>query len=101
MNPKLTKSFIDILTLPRKASKLLLKLRLNVWKTKYVEGIKCICKENIDIDHILCKCEFMNNLYHQNNIIIDSTKDIKDILNDKNIIRVLNILLESPIANLL
>ena len=101
LNPKLEKNTIDTLSLPRKVSKLLLKLRLNVWKTKYVEDIKCICKENITIDHILCKCEFMKNLYEQNNIIIDSTKDIKDILNDNNIIRVMNIILESPIANLL
>ena len=51
-------------------------------------------KKNIYVDHILCKCEFMNNLYQQNNIIIDSTKDIKDILNDNNIIKVLNMILE-------
>ena len=100
LKPKRNKSHIDILSLPRKNSILLLKFRLNVWRTKYVDGIKCLCKEDISVEHIFYNCEITKTLYQQNNIQLDTTKDIKEILNDEKIIGVLNILLDSPIANL-
>ena len=100
LKPKRNESHIDILSLPRKNSILLLKFRLNVWRTKYVDGIKCLCKEDFSVEHIFYNCEITKTLYQQNNIQLDTTKDIKEILNDEKIIGVLNILLDSPIANL-
>ena len=101
LKPKIPKTNISVLSLPRKTSSLLLKFKLNIWRTKYVEDIKCVCKEDISINHMLYNCDFLNNLYRLNNIILDPNKDITEILNDKIILKVIDILLESPLKNLL
>ena len=35
------------------------------------------CKEDISVEHILYNCEIPKTLYKQNNIQLDTTKDIK------------------------
>ena len=91
----------SILHLPRKSSKLLLRLRLNTWNTKYVKDVKCICNEEITIQHILFECQFLQTLYLQRNIDTKSFTNINNLLYDQKILDIINILLESPLAELL
>ena len=91
----------SVLYLPRKSSKLLLRLRLNTWNTKYVKDVKCICNEEITIQHILFECQSLQLLYMQRNIDTKSFSNINNLLYDQKIIDIINILLESPLAELL
>ena len=59
---------LSILCMSRKSSRLLLRLRLNSWNTKYVKDVKCVCGEEITIKHLLLECHFLQDLYLQSNI---------------------------------
>ena len=100
-NPKSKGVKISPLHLPKKMSSLLLKLRLNSWRTKYVKDITCTCGENITIQHILFECKDLTDKYEDKSINIKSFKNIDDLLDDRQILEVLDILLNSEIANLL
>ena len=91
----------SILCMPRKSSRLLLRLRLNSWNTKYVKEVKCVCGEGITIKHLLHECNYLQDLYLQRNIDTKVFTDINILLYDEKIFEIVNILLDSPLSELL
>ena len=69
--------------------------------TKYVKDITCTCIENFTIQHILFECKDLTDKYEDKSINIKSFQNIDDLLDDRQILEVLDILLNSKIANLL
>ena len=91
----------SILCMSRKSSRLLLRLRLNSWNTKYVKDVKCVCGEEITIKHLLLECHFLQDLYLQSNIDTKVFSDVNFLLYDDKIFEIVKILLDSPLAELL
>ena len=86
---------------PRHILKIVLKLRLNSWKTKHVKDINCVCGDALSIHHILIpECIFLADLYKVNNIEI-FTNDILVILQNPAIFEIAKMLSCSVLNNLL
>jgi ribonuclease HI len=86
---------------PRPILKIVLKLRLNAWKTKYVKDVNCVCGNALSINHLLIPdCMFLSDLYKVHNIEL-STKDILIILQSPLIFDIAKVLICSVLNNLL
>jgi hypothetical protein len=63
------KSIFFSKNVPRHILKIVLRLRLNAWKTKYVKYVNCVCGEVLSINHLLIpECSFLSDLYKVHNI---------------------------------
>jgi len=86
---------------PRHILKIVLKLRLNSWKTKHVKDINCVCGDALSINHLLIpECIFLTDLYKVHNIEL-STNDILVILQSPIIFEIAKVLICSVLNNLL
>ena len=87
----------------RTISKLIYRLRLNAWATKYSKNINCICSntEIITVQHILCDCPFMKELYIQEKLTLPSTDKYKLLLNCEDFVNYARIINKSPIGKFL
>ena len=88
-----TKVTISPLYLPKRISTLLLKLRLNTWRTKFNKEIKCSCGEEISIQHILFECKDLIDKYKEKDINIESYNNMNELLHDRQILNIIDILL--------
>ena len=80
---------------------LIVKLRLNSLKTKFVKNIHCKCGNSLSIQHLLFNCPIILQSTHQNPSL-NNIKSLKDILNSIQSLFILaKILLSSSVANLL
>ena len=96
-----TKDAISPLYLPKRISTLLLKLRLNKWRTKFIKEVKCSCGEYISIQHILFECKDLTDKYKEKDINIEKFNNINELLNDRQILNIIDIILNSSIAKFL
>jgi ribonuclease HI len=86
---------------PRHILKIVLKLRLNSWKTKHVKDINCVSGDALSINHLLIpECNFLTDLYKVHNIEL-STSDILVILQSPIIFEIAKVLVCSVLNNLL
>jgi ribonuclease HI len=88
----------EFLNCPRHISKIIFKLRLNTWNTKYSKEVKCICNENISIYHILAQCPIITYLIKSKNIVVNPER-ATDILYETDVIEIANIILKSGLGN--
>jgi ribonuclease HI len=79
-NSKSTKLFC-----PRYIASLIYKLRLNAWNTKFSKNILCTCLQPLSIPHVLYECPVLTQIYDENHIDF-SSRNVRKILNDTNII---------------
>ena len=88
---------------PRKISKLIYKMRLNAWSTKYSKNINCICSNNelISIQHILCECQVMKELYEKENLELPLVDNYKLLLNHEMFVKYAIVINNSPIGKFL
>ena len=89
----------SIFNVQNNIGKLLLKLRLNSWKTKYCKDIKCICGNILDIDHVLFSCVKIIPLYQSNSIDITQYTNKEMLLESDMTIRIMEILLLSGVCS--
>ena len=47
----------------RYLARVIYKLRLNSWNTKYSQNVTCVCKNIISVKHILIECPITINLF--------------------------------------
>ena len=81
---------------PRHLTRLVYKLRLNSWKTKYVKDVKCICNSKITVKHVLQDCPVLKLLFQDKDIVHDHFS-INDILYGSNVLGVASVLFQSPL----
>ena len=93
-----------IIPFSRPISRLIYKLKLNTWRTKFVKNITCMCSEKITINHIIFDCPQLLTLYEKHGVADDiricGTTDI--LFNDNNLMfKIASALVESPLISLL
>ena len=93
----------DILSCNRNVVSLMYRLRLNSWKTKFVQNV-CICSSEMSIHHIFFECPILLAEYQKHSMdLIHNFSDAKDILYSKdiNIVKILQLIISSPVGRLL
>ena len=89
----------------RSIAKIIFKMRLNAWSTKYSKDVRCICSEDqhITIMHILFNCPMMKQSYKDNGIDIDkySETNHKNLLYHENMIAYATAINKSRLGRLL
>ena len=105
MHINLSKSMSEVF-LPynqtRKISKIVYRLKLNAWATKYTKDIHCICSTEtlITVQHILCDCPVLMELYKQSNISFEENT-LKKILLSEDLLRYIDVILKTSIGKML
>jgi hypothetical protein len=100
INSNFNKSIHKILNYPRHISKIIYKLRLNTWNTKFSKDIKCLCNENVSVDHLLAHCPVLNNSFRSHNIFVN-TEQPTNILYEPSALEIASIIFRSEISRLL
>lgn len=87
----------------RLVSSLVFRLRTNSLKTKFSKNVKCICGQQISLEHILFDCQIIKKcLPHSLTYNNPSKEDMQDALNDSGVLtEVAQALLHSAISDLL
>ena len=76
------------------------KLRLNTFKTKYVQSINCICNQPLTIQHLILQCPIIISELLLDYKIDITSKTLAEILNSIPILHTISkIILSKPLAN--
>ena len=87
----------------RLITSLFYRFRLDALKTKFCQNVKCICGENLDITHIIFRCQPLRQFLPSSftDLSLPETK-LHDILNNTTLlVDIIKTLLKSPIFPLL
>ena len=83
---KLKRSKLAIPSRSRYLARVIYKLRLNTWNTKYSQNVTCVCKNILSIKHILLECPITTELFQKNGYDFNACNNVRDILNSTDII---------------
>ena len=61
----------------RKDTSLAFRLMLNAWRTKYCHEVKCLCKKDISINHIMIECQQFKQYLPSNYKSLSNAKDLQ------------------------
>ena len=101
VNRDFFQKFPTIINASRKISRLVYKLRLNSWNTKFSKNVVCACSSIISIEHIIFDCPILTALYQENNVIIDRNESVYNIVHSPSIFDIIVVILKCPIGRLL
>ena len=62
---KLKKSKSTIPSYSKYLARVIYKLRLNSWNTKYSQNVTCVCENILSVKHILLKCPITTELFQK------------------------------------
>ena len=62
---------------PRKETSLAFRLMLNSWRIKYCKDIKCICKKEITLHHLIIECQKMKQHLPTNYKNVTNLKELE------------------------
>jgi ribonuclease HI len=88
----------EVLNCPRHISKIIYKLRLNSWNTKFSKDVKCLCNENISVRHLLIHCPIIKNQLKDKNILINPEQPL-NVLYQSSAIEIADIIVHSGFGN--
>jgi len=98
---KLQKSKSAILSCSRYLARVIYKLRLNSWNTKYSQNVTRVCKNILCVKHILLECTITIDLFQKNEYDFNDCDNVKDILYNTDItISVVKLIVHSPVSKL-
>ena len=98
---KLKKSKLAIPSCSRYLARVLYKLRLNSWNTKYSQNVTCVCKNILSVKHILLECPITTELFQKNGYDLHAYNNVRDILyNNDIIINIVRLIVHSPVGKL-
>ena len=90
---KLKKSKFAIPSCSRHLAKVIYKLRLNTWNTKYSQNVSCVCKNIVSVIcypvlsyHIVLECPITTELFQKNGYDFNACNNVRDILYNTDII---------------
>ncbi len=84
---KLKKSKSAIPSCSRYLGRVIHKLRLNSWNTKYSQNVTCVCKNILSVKHfILLECSITTELIQKNGYDLNAYNNIRDILYNTDVI---------------
>ena len=98
---KLKKSKFAIPSCSRYLSRVIYKLRLNSWNTKYSQNVTCVCRNILSVKHILLECPFTTQLFQKNGYDLNAYNNVRDILYNTDVItNIVRSIVHSPVGNL-
>ena len=98
---KLKKSKFAIPSCSRYLSRVIYKLRLNSWNTKYSQNVTCVCKNILSAKHILLECPFTTELFQKNGYDLNVYNNVRDILYNTDVItNIVRSIVHSPVGKL-
>nr|AXL95626.1 conotoxin-like precursor unassigned superfamily 17 [Conus ermineus] len=83
---------------PRHIVRLIHKLRLNTWNTKYSHGISCVCRENISVHHLLFDCSVLTPLYEEKGIQMNNFDNVNTVLYGSYVAEIAMVISQSLVA---
>ena len=86
---QIEKSKVAIPSCSRHLARVIYKLRLNTWNTKYSQNVTCVCKNILSVKHILLECPITTELFLKNGYDFNACNNVRDFC----IILILSILL--------
>jgi ribonuclease HI len=98
MMSKFNNNAHDILKCPRHISRFIYKLRLNSWSTKFSKDVKCLCHENISVNHLLIHCPIIKDQLKDKNILVNTEQPL-NILYQSSALEIADIILHSGFGN--
>ena len=95
------KSKYAIPSCSRYLARVIYKLRLNSWNTKYSQYVTCVCKNISCVKHILLECPITTELFKKNGYDLNAYNNVRDILyNTDVIINIVQSIVHSPVGKL-
>ena len=81
----------------RYLARLIYKLCLNTWNTKYSQNVSCVCKNIVFVKHILLECPI--ELFQKNGCDLNACNNVRDILYNTDIINsIVKLIVHSPVG---
>ena len=77
---QIEKSKFAIPACSRYLARIIYKLRLNSWNTKYLQNVTCVCKNISSVKHILLECPITTELFQKNGYDLNACNNVRDIL---------------------
>ena len=71
------KSVFAIPSCLRFLARLIYKLRLNTWNTKYSQNVTCVCKNILSVKHILLECPITKELFQKNGYDFNACNNVR------------------------
>ena len=85
----------------RYLARVIYKLRLNSWNTKYSKNVTCICKNILSVKHILLECPITTELFQKNGYDLNAYNNVRDILYNTDVItNIVKSIVHSPVGKL-
>ena len=67
-------------------ARVIYKLRLNSWNTKYSQNVTYVCKNTLSVKHILLECPITTGLFQKNGYDFNACNNVRNILYNTNVI---------------
>ena len=94
------KSKFAIPSCSRYLARVIYKLRLNSWNTKYSQNVTCVCKNILSVKHIL-ECPITTELFQTNGYDLHAYNNVRDILYNNDVItNIVKSIVHSPVGKL-
>ena len=84
----------------RHLSKLIYKLKLNAWNTKFSQNVVCVCTQHISVNHLFFECPVLLKLYSEKNLKMNNF-DIHSIFGSDKLVDIVKVIYHSPVHSLL
>ena len=85
----------------RYLARIVYKLRLNTWNTKYSQNVTCVCKNILSVRHILLECPITTELFEKNGYDFNACNNVRDILYNNDIINsIVRLIVHSAVSKL-
>ena len=85
----------------RYLARVIYKLRLNSWNTKYSQNVTCVCKNILSVKHILLECPMLQSYFRKNGYDLNAYNNVRDILYNTDVItNIVRSIVHSPVGNL-
>ena len=98
---ELQKSKPAIPSCSRYLARVIYKLRLNSWNTKYSQNVTCVCKNILSVKHILLECPITTELFQKNGYDLHAYNNVRDVLYNNDVItNIVKSIVHSPVGKL-
>ncbi len=98
---QIEKSKFAIPSCSRYLARVIYKLRLNSWNTKYSQNVTCVCKNILSVKHILLECPITTELFQKNGYDLHAYNNVRDILYNNDVItNIVKSIVHSPVGKL-
>ena len=80
-------------------ARVIYKLRLNSWNSKYLQNVTCVCKNVFSVQHILLECPINTELFQKNGYDFNAYNNVGDILYNTGVIaNIVKSIVHSPVG---